>query len=159
MMGLPLNFNKFFWKDLGIFFVRSLNYGFSIGNLSVTQNQGEFSILNSPQEPRVGDLFLFSTFPIKLLLLVKQIEFKICVLQNGIFSKFFFPQEKAVVKGIKFPHIICIKMMGLMIRQNKNIKGIKIEKETICSLQYADGTVPFLDDSEKSLQTALDLLF
>ena len=30
--------------------------------------------------------------------------------------------------------------MGLMIRQNKNIKGIKIEKETICSLQYADGS-------------------
>ena len=46
-----------------------------------------------------------------------------------------------------------------MIRQNNNIKGIKIEKETICLLQYADDTVLFLDGSEKSLESALDLLF
>jgi hypothetical protein len=40
--------------------------------------------------------------------------------------------------------------MGLMIRQNNNIKGIRIEKETISLLQYADDTVLFLDGSEKT---------
>ena len=54
---------------------------------------------------------------------------------------------------------LCVEIMGLMIRQNNNIKGIKIEKETICLLQYADDTVLFLDGSEKSLKSALDLLF
>ena len=46
-----------------------------------------------------------------------------------------------------------------MIRQNKNIKGIKINKEKVCLIQYADDTVLFLDGSEKSLKSALDLLF
>lgn len=46
-----------------------------------------------------------------------------------------------------------------MIRQNKNIRGIKIGKEKVCLLQYADDTVLFLDGSEKSLKSALDLLF
>ena len=49
--------------------------------------------------------------------------------------------------------------MGHMIRQNKNIRGIRIGKERVCLLQYADDTVLFLDGSEKSLKSALDLLF
>ena len=49
--------------------------------------------------------------------------------------------------------------MGQMIRQNKNIRGIRIGKERVCLLQYADDTVLFLDGSEKSLKSALDLLF
>ena len=46
-----------------------------------------------------------------------------------------------------------------MIRQNKNIRGIRIGGEEICLLQYADDTVIFLDGTEKSLKSALDLLF
>ena len=49
--------------------------------------------------------------------------------------------------------------MGMMIRQNKNIRGIRIGGEEICLLQYADDTVIFLDGTEKSLKSALDLLF
>ena len=49
--------------------------------------------------------------------------------------------------------------MGLMIRQNNNMKEIKIGKETICLIQYVDDTTLFLDGSKKSLRSALDLLF
>lgn len=49
--------------------------------------------------------------------------------------------------------------MGHMIRQSINIKGIKIGKEKNFLQQYADDTVLFLDGSEKSLKSALDLLF
>ena len=49
--------------------------------------------------------------------------------------------------------------MGMMIRQNKDIKGIRIGREKICLLQYADDTAIFLDGTEKSLKRALDLLF
>ena len=49
--------------------------------------------------------------------------------------------------------------MGQMIHQNKNIRGIRIGKERVCLLQYADDTVLFLDRSEKSLKSAPDLLF
>ncbi|KAK3085674.1 hypothetical protein FSP39_006966 [Pinctada imbricata] len=46
-----------------------------------------------------------------------------------------------------------------MIRENKDIKGIVIGKEEFCLLQYADDTCLFLDGSEQSLKSALDLLF
>lgn len=40
--------------------------------------------------------------------------------------------------------------MGHMIRQNRNIKDIKIGKEKSCLKQYAGDTFLFLDGSEKS---------
>jgi hypothetical protein len=49
--------------------------------------------------------------------------------------------------------------MGHMIRQNSSIRGMKIDKGIVCLLQYADDTIFFLDGSEKSLKSALDLLF
>jgi hypothetical protein len=49
--------------------------------------------------------------------------------------------------------------MGHIIHQNSNIRGMKIGKEKVCLLQYADDTILFLDGSEKSLKSALDLLF
>ena len=38
--GFTAEFYKFFWNDLGIYLVRSLNYAYRIQNLSVTQRQG-----------------------------------------------------------------------------------------------------------------------
>ena len=50
--GFITEFSKFFWRDLVIFLVRSFNYGFSIGNLSVTQKQGVISILPKSDKPK-----------------------------------------------------------------------------------------------------------
>ena len=38
--GFTVEFFKFFWNDIGVFLLRSLNYAFSVGELSVTQKQG-----------------------------------------------------------------------------------------------------------------------
>ena len=38
--GFTVEFFKFFWNDLGHFLVRSINYAFHKGELSVTQNRG-----------------------------------------------------------------------------------------------------------------------
>ena len=38
--GFTIEFYKFFWSDIGYFIVRSLNYGFQIGELSSTQKEG-----------------------------------------------------------------------------------------------------------------------
>ena len=248
--GFNSEFYKFFWRDLGVYLLRSINYGFSIGELSLTQKQGIISILPKGDKPRE---YLKNWRPISLLnvsykiasscianrikkvldylihdnqkgflqgrfigentriiydvlhntidkhipgilllidfekafdsiswrFMYKTLEFfgfgtdlikwvsvlykeaKLCVLQNGIFSKFFFIGRGCRQGDPVSPYLfnLCVEIMGLMIRQNRNIKGIRIEKETICLLQYADDTVLFLDDSEKSLKSALDLLF
>lgn len=38
--GFTVEFLKFFWIDLGVFLVKSINYGFSIKELSSTQKEG-----------------------------------------------------------------------------------------------------------------------
>ena len=85
----------------------------------------------------------------------------LCVLQNGFFSDFF-----NIGRGCRqgdpvspYIYIICAEIMGILIRQNKNIKGLKIGLKTFCLLQFADDTTLFLDGSNKSLKNALDLLF
>ena len=42
--------------------------------------------------------------------------------------------------------------MGILIRNNKEIKGINIKNKVYRLLQYADDTGMFLDGSEKSLK-------
>lgn len=85
---------------------------------------------------------------------------KLCVIQNGIFSEFFNIGRGCRQGDPISPYLfnICVEIMGIMIRQNKNIKGIHIQKE-YCLFQYADDTIMFLDGTEKSLKAALDLLF
>ena len=86
---------------------------------------------------------------------------KLCVLQNGIFSRFFDIGRGCRQGDPVSPYIfnLCVEIMGHMIRQNINIKGIKLGKEEVRLLQYADDTVIFLDGTQKSLKSALDLLF
>ena len=38
--GLPPEFYKFFWNDISDTLVKALNYGYEIGQLSVTQKEG-----------------------------------------------------------------------------------------------------------------------
>lgn len=86
---------------------------------------------------------------------------ELCVIQNGIFSQFF-----KISRGCRqgdpispYLFILCAEIMANMFRHNKNIKGINIDNTEICLLQYADDTCIFLDGSEKSLKSSLDLLF
>ena len=62
--GFTVEFFKFFWKDLGSFLIRSINFGFNMGELSVTQKQGIISILPKGDKPRE---FLSNWRPITLL--------------------------------------------------------------------------------------------
>jgi hypothetical protein len=85
---------------------------------------------------------------------------KLCVIQNGLFSEFFNIRRGCRQGDPIYPYLfnICVEIMGIMIRQNKNIKGIYFKRE-FCLFQYADDTILFLDGTEKSFKLALDLLF
>ena len=82
-----------------------------------------------------------------------------CILNNGWSSNFFKP-ERGVRQGFPlFPYlfILCVEILAETIRQNKNIKGIKINEEVKIS-QYADDTTLILDGSPASLTTSLQIL-
>lgn len=62
--GFSSEFFKYFWKDLKFFVVNSLNYGYLVGELSVTQKQGIITCLPKGNKPRH---FLKNWRPISLL--------------------------------------------------------------------------------------------
>ena len=50
-MVLEQNFLSFFWRNLGHFIVRFLNYGYQIGELSVTQKEGIITCIPKDNKP------------------------------------------------------------------------------------------------------------
>ena len=50
--GFTVEFFKFFWIDIGVFVLRSINYGYITGPLSVTQKQGIITCLPKPNKCR-----------------------------------------------------------------------------------------------------------
>lgn len=46
---------------------------------------------------------------------------------------------------------MCVEAMGIMIRQNRHIKGIHIQRD-FCLFQYAEDTIMFLDGTEKQFK-------
>ena len=248
--GYTSEFYKFFWRDIGSFVVRSLNYGFRSGQLSVTQRQGiitcipkegkdkrflqnwrPITLLNTSYKlasacisfriksvlPQIihGDQtgflagryigenirmlydILFHTethnIPGQLLLvdfhkafdslswsfieqclnffnfgpLIKQWiktfynDIKSCVAVNGSYTEWFKLYRGCRQGDPCSPYIflICAEILSLLIRNNKNIKGIKITEEFTALLsQFADDTSLFLDGSKKSFSETIKTL-
>ena len=57
-----------------------------------------------------------------------------------------------------FLFILCVEILGIMIRNDKDIKGIIINDKEHKLSQYADDTLFFLDGTSKSLNETLNVL-
>ena len=62
--GFTVEFYKFFWIDIGRYVLRSLNYGYRTGSLSITQKQGVITCIPKPNKSRMN---LKNWRPISLL--------------------------------------------------------------------------------------------
>ena len=62
--GFTTEFYKFFWKDIGTFLVKSINYGFKIKEMSSSQKEGVITCIPKGDKPRK---FLKNWRPISLL--------------------------------------------------------------------------------------------
>ena len=83
-----------------------------------------------------------------------------CILQNGHLSESFTLQRGCRQGDPISPYIfiLCVEILGKMIRNDKNIQGIKINDKIFKLCQYADDTQIFLDGSEKSLHQLMLIL-
>ena len=83
-----------------------------------------------------------------------------CILQNGFMSDFFNRKRGCRQGDLTSPYIfiLCAEILGKMIRNNKDMKGIHINNKEFKLSQYADDTQLLLDGSEISLKEALRTL-
>ena len=247
--GFTAEFFKFFWVDLGKYILRSINYAYRNGLLSVTQKQGIITCLPKPNKARnilknwrpisllnviyklmssaianrlktvlnklinqdqkgfitgrfIGENIrlvydvLFETKKQEIPGLLLSIDFQqafdsiswkfihkvlnyfnfgpsiqrwvklfqtgveSCILQNGFMSDFFLLKRGCRQGDPISPYIfiLCVEVLGMMIRKSKDVKGIKINNMEFKLSQYADDTQMFLDGSETSLKQALVIL-
>ena len=64
LSGFSAEFFKVFWKQFGAFVLRSLNYGYITGELSITQKQGIITCIPKDNKPKT---FLKNWRPLTLL--------------------------------------------------------------------------------------------
>ena len=77
------------------------------------------------------------------------------------FTSVFFHLQRGCRQGdpiSPYIFILCVEVLGLMIRKNDNIRGIRINDSETKLSQHADDTQIFLDGSENSLRTTLTTL-
>ena len=82
--GFTSEFFKFFWNNLGTFVIRSINYGYKTGQLSITQKLGSINCVPKGDKPRQ---FMKNWRPISLLNILK-INLLLAALLNGL-SQFY----------------------------------------------------------------------
>ena len=247
--GFTVEFFKFFWIDIGYYILKSLNYGYRTGSLSVTQKQGVITCIPKPNKSRISlknwrpisllnviyklasavisnrikkvldsiinenqkgfiagrflgentrliydvlfeskkqnipgmllsidfekafdtvswsfisdvlDYFNFGS-SIKTWIGLFQKGSETCILQNGFISEAFNLRRGCRQGDPISPYlfILCAEILGKMVRENNDIKGIFINGKEYKLSQYADDTQLILDGSEKSLKVALNLL-
>ena len=82
------------------------------------------------------------------------------VIINGHMSDWFYVQRGCRQGDPLSPYIfiLCAEILAILIRNDVNIKGIKIGNEQFLITQYADDTSLLLDGSEKSLVHSLRVL-
>ena len=247
--GFTAEFFKFFWVDSGEYILKSINYAYRHGLLSVTQTQGIITCLPKPNKARnifknwrpisllkviykmmsaaianrlktvlsklvnqdqkgfitgryigenirlvydvlfetkqqqipgfllsidfqqafdsiswkfihnVLDYFNFGP-SIKRWIKLFQSGVESCILQNGFMSD-FFQLKRGCRQGdpiSPYIFILCVEVLGMMIRKSSHVKGIKINGTEFKLSQYADDTQMFLEGSESSLRSALIIL-
>ena len=83
-----------------------------------------------------------------------------CISFNGQYSE-WFKLHRGCRQGdpiSPYLYLICAEILSLMIRSNKNIKGLTLKEKDILLSLFADDTTLFLDGSEKSFKEAINIL-
>ena len=247
--GFTTEFYKFFFQNIGHFLVRSINYGFSINQLSISQRQGiitclpkegknlqqlnnwrpisllnvaykiastcisnrikgtlehliseqqtgfqsgkfigsnlnlMYNILSYTESEQIPGMLVLVDFykafdtiawsfieqvldflnfgdDIKRWVRLFYTEISSCVIVNGKYSEYF-----KICRGVRqgdplspYLFLLCAELLAQILRENDQIKGLKIKNEKAFLSQFADDTALYLDGSKESFENCIRTL-
>ena len=120
--GYTNEFYKFFWKDIGYFLLRSINYAYKNGELSLTQKQGVITCLPKPGKQRNS---LKNWRPISLL----NVSYKLasaCIAERikTVLNKLIHEDQKGFISGRYIGENTRLMYDLIHETKKKNIAGI-----------------------------------
>ena len=122
--GFTAEFFKFFWKDLGIFILNSINYAYKNDSLSVTQKQGVITCLPKPNKNKH---FLKNWRPISLLNVVyKMMSSVIANRLKSVLDKVISNDQKGFISGRFIGENIRLIYDILFESKQQNIPGLLV---------------------------------
>ena len=120
--GYTVEFFKFFWIDIGVFVLRSINYGYRTGLLSVTQKQGIITCLPKSNKCRYN---LKNWRPISLLNVVhKMASAAIANRLKLTLDNLIHENQKGFISGRFIGENIRLIYDVLFETKNRNLQGL-----------------------------------
>ena len=120
--GFTVEFFKFFWIDIGVFVLRSINYGYKTGSLSVAQKQGIITCLPKPNKCRYN---LKNWRPISLLNVVYKMASAVIANQlKSTLDELIHENQKGFISGRFIGENIRLIYDVLFETKNRNLQGL-----------------------------------
>ena len=120
--GFTVEFFKFFWVDIGQFTLRSLNFGYRTGSLSITQKQGIITCIPKPNKPRIN---LKKWRPISLLnVTYKLVSAVISNRLKTVLDKVIHENQKGFIAGRFLGENVRLIYDVLFESKKQNIPGL-----------------------------------
>ena len=95
--GFTAEFFKFFWIDLKMLILNSLNYGYKTGSLSITQKQGIMTCLPKPNK---SPFYLKNWRPISLLSVIYKLASSVIASRlKNVLHKLIHEDQKGFIAG------------------------------------------------------------
>ena len=131
--GYTAEFYKFFGADLGIFLLRSINYGYETGSLSITQKQGVITCL--PKSDRDRN-YLKNWRPISLLNVVYKLASTVLANRmKTVLDSLIHEDQKGFISGRCISENVKLIYDVLFETKNQELPGlilsVDFEKATI----------------------------
>ena len=122
--GFTVDFFKFFWIDIGVFVLRSINYGYRTGSLTVTPKQGIITCLPKPNKCRYN---LKNWRPIPLLNVVyKMASAVIANRLKSTLDELIHENQKGFISGRFIGENTRLIYDVLFETKNRNLQGLII---------------------------------
>ena len=129
------------------------------GMLLLVDFQKAFDCISWDFLEHVLDFFNFG-YEIKRWIKVFYSEILSCVTVNGKYSEYF-----SINRGVRqgdplspYLFLLCAEILACTLRENMNIKGLKIENKEAFLSQFADDTAIYLDGSKESFEACIENL-